>query len=117
LIEYFTPILSGRHTKETSPFSRGSLAHDSRIPMTIAALLSLLAATAGASPSSIPNLELATVELATAVDVPQGRPQKGKNGPGGGTPEPASMLLLVGSAVGYGVYRLRRGKTGPTDVR
>ncbi len=28
--------------------------------------------------------------------------------PGAGTPEPATMLLLAGGALGYGAYRLRR---------
>jgi len=29
----------------------------------------------------------------------------------GGTPEPASMLLLAGGAIGYGVVRYRRKRT------
>jgi hypothetical protein len=28
--------------------------------------------------------------------------------PGSGTPEPATMLLLAGGALGYGAYRMRR---------
>lgn len=28
--------------------------------------------------------------------------------PSGGTPEPATMLLLAGGALGYGAYRMRR---------
>ncbi len=31
-------------------------------------------------------------------------------GPSGGTPEPGSILLLVGSALGYGAWRLKRNK-------
>ena len=30
--------------------------------------------------------------------------------PSGGTPEPATMLLLVGGALGYGANRLRRAR-------
>lgn len=32
--------------------------------------------------------------------------------PGRGTPEPATLLLVAGSVVGYGVMRLRRRKDG-----
>jgi hypothetical protein len=32
--------------------------------------------------------------------------------PGAGTPEPATMLLLAGGALGYGAYRLRRKNGG-----
>lgn len=54
-----------------------------------------------------------------AVDaLPQG-PTVSSNGiatrgaaPGGGTPEPATMLLLAGGALGYGAYRMRRPRNG-----
>jgi hypothetical protein len=44
---------------------------------------------------------------------PSGKPPTSL--PGSGTPEPASMLLLFGSAVGYGVYRLKQGKRPTRD--
>jgi hypothetical protein len=59
---------------------------------------------------------------ATAVD-PQGGSSLTSSGtssrthsPGAGTPEPATMLLLAGGALGYGAYRLRRRNTdAPKD--
>lgn len=49
-----------------------------------------------------------------AVVEPQGPPMqfnpKGSAAPSGGTPEPGSILLLVGSALGYGAWRLKRNK-------
>lgn len=36
--------------------------------------------------------------------------------PGGGTPEPATMLLLAGGALGYGAYRMRR-KNGSDEAK
>jgi hypothetical protein len=43
---------------------------------------------------------------------PQGPTMSGRSSrtapPSGGTPEPATMLLLAGGALGYGAYRMRR---------
>lgn len=53
-----------------------------------------------------------------AVLAPQDFPAgKGSSSPSGGTPEPTSMLLLVGGAVGYGVYRLKRAKSQDSQER
>jgi hypothetical protein len=49
-----------------------------------------------------------------AVRVPQGfgsTPGKGGGAlPGGGTPEPTGLLLLVGGALGLGGYRLKNAR-------
>ncbi len=42
---------------------------------------------------------------------------RGGRPPSGGTPEPASILLLVGGALGYGAYRLKRAKERPPQDR
>ena len=77
---------------------------------------------------------LATLNAATPIEPalePQGRPApssaagarpRNDSGaaPGAGTPEPATVLLLAGSALGYGAYRLGRRKPAnvtPTDER
>lgn len=71
--------------------------------------LAFLGADAGASPATAPNST-----PAITVEVPQGPPMqfnpKGSAAPSGGTPEPGSMLLLVGSALGYGAWRLKRSR-------
>ncbi len=56
---------------------------------------------------------------------PSGNPNRGtgkpSGPPSGGTPEPTTLLLLAGGAVGYGVLRLTRrkqadrGDTGGSD--
>lgn len=40
------------------------------------------------------------------------RAPAGRGGPqpGGGIPEPATMLLLAGGALGYGAYRMKRAR-------
>lgn len=49
------------------------------------------------------------------VQPPSGRASgggTGYSGPGGGTPEPAMLLLLAGAAAGYAVHRNRRRTAG-----
>lgn len=50
-------------------------------------------------------------------EVPAAGPGRGGRPPSGGTPEPASILLLVGGALGYGAYRLKRAKERPPQDR
>jgi hypothetical protein len=53
----------------------------------------------------------ASLATPAAVVAPQDFPaSRGSSSPSGGTPEPTSMLLLAGGAVGYGMYRLARAK-------
>lgn len=69
-------------------------------------IVSLLLAI-GFAPASV-DFSVATP---AAVVAPQDFPaSKGSSSPSGGTPEPTSVLLLAGSAVGYGMYRLARAK-------
>lgn len=75
-------------------------------------LLSLLGAEA--SPSPVPTLH-ALVGLPAYASAPQQSPKpvqfkSGSSSPTGGTPEPGSILLLVGGALGYGAWRLQKRK-------
>lgn len=65
-------------------------------------------------PSAPASLELVVPVVVAPQDFPAG---KGSSSPSGGTPEPTSMLLLVGGAVGYGVYRLKRAKSQDSQER
>lgn len=66
-------------------------------------------------PSAPVAFDLAPVAVVIAPqDFPAGR---GSSSPSGGTPEPTSVLLLVGGAVGYGVYRLKRAKSQDSQER
>lgn len=51
------------------------------------------------------------VDAAAPQDV---RTPAGRGGPqpGGSIPEPATMLLLAGGALGYGAFRLKRSRNG-----
>lgn len=80
-------------------------------------LLALCFLMAGESPVSSPSgpRELPVNSAAVVVSPPQGvtergRVLKGPNSPqSGGTPEPVTVLLLAGGALGYGFLRMRRG--------
>jgi hypothetical protein len=66
------------------------------------------------------ELSLLAALAASSIAAPAVDPQGGSSSlsyggsssrspsPGSGTPEPATMLLLAGGALGYGAYRLRR---------
>jgi hypothetical protein len=56
---------------------------------------------------------------AGTVPVPQGltAPSRGGSLPSGGIPEPATILLLMGGAVGYGAYRWKQARTGSQKER
>lgn len=58
-------------------------------------------------PSAPITFEVSVPAIRAPQDFPAG---KGSSSPSGGTPEPTSMLLLVGGAIGYGAYRLKRAK-------
>jgi hypothetical protein len=55
---------------------------------------------------------LTALPMTSVNDGPQGPTSSGRSSrtapPGSGTPEPATMLLLAGGALGYGAYRMRR---------
>ena len=65
-------------------------------------------------PAAPVSFDVATPVVVAPQDFPAG---KGSSSPSGGTPEPTSMLLLVGGAVGYGVYRLKRAKSQDSQER
>jgi hypothetical protein len=65
-------------------------------------------------PAAPAALEVTVPVVVAPQDFPSG---KGSSSPSGGTPEPTSMLLLVGGAVGYGVYRLKRAKSQDSQER
>ena len=44
------------------------------------------------------------------IATPTNAPVVGGEGPAGGTPEPATILLVTGAAAGYGALRMRRRK-------
>lgn len=79
------------------------------LPMILIPFLSLVGHVA--LPAAAPTVAV----VAEVRSVPQGYgsvPATGRGGalPGGGTPEPTSVLLLVGGAVGYGVHRLLKAR-------
>lgn len=50
------------------------------------------------------------------VCMQDGAPRRPASPPGGGTPEPATLLLMAGGVLGYGALRLgRRSKAGKAD--
>jgi hypothetical protein len=74
-------------------------------------LLALLGAEA--SPAMASALHTPAPPLVTAVPQQSPKPVQFKSGsssPTGGTPEPGSILLLVGGALGYGAWRLQKRK-------
>jgi len=66
----------------------------------------------GADASSLPLTNASPI--ATVQQAPQGlggvQFKGGSSSPTGGTPEPGSILLLVGGALGYGAWRVQRKK-------
>jgi hypothetical protein len=70
-------------------------------------LIALLGVDAGAA-ATVSAGALRPVAAATPQAPPVLQFKQNKPSPSGGTPEPASMLLLVGGALGYGAWRLRR---------
>lgn len=65
-------------------------------------------------PAVAASVDVTVPAIVAPQDFPAG---KGSSSPSGGTPEPTSMLLLVGGAVGYGVYRLKRAKSQDSQER
>lgn len=62
--------------------------------------------------SAVPAAALAPVVIEAVLPQNPNRPTPGRRNPlpGGGTPEPMTMLLLAGGALSYGALRLRRRK-------
>lgn len=85
--------------------------------MIAATILAAILGTASLPAASIPSFQnpgysaasAGTRSPAAGSNLPN-MPNRGNALPGGGTPEPASMLLLVGGALGYGAHRLRRAR-------
>ncbi|MBL8726113.1 MAG: PEP-CTERM sorting domain-containing protein [Planctomycetes bacterium] len=87
--------------------------------MILASLVCMLSAGAA---HAAPLERAILLDCAThAVAVPQGQDDTGSgkggqsNPPSGGTPEPASLLLLAGGALGYGAVRRLRKRNGKPD--
>ena len=78
---------------------------------------------ASATPAAAPEAALAAgIRLSAPVPQEPARPTSHQpasySEPSGGTPEPATMLLLAGAAAGYALHRLprrRNGSAAPTQ--
>lgn len=87
--------------------------------MILASLVCLLSA--GAAHSAPLERAVPLDCTAHAVAAPQGQDDTGRgkggqsNPPSGGTPEPTSLLLLAGGALGYGAVRRLRKRNGTPD--
>ncbi|MCU0862438.1 MAG: PEP-CTERM sorting domain-containing protein [Planctomycetes bacterium] len=66
---------------------------------------------ASPSASTLPQITPQGVPAKPPAPVIPTAPIRGSMPVSGGTPEPASMLLLVGGALGYGAHRLRRARS------
>lgn len=76
-------------------------------------LLGLLSAEASPSVAVTAAHALVTLPPRAAAQHQNPKPVQFKSGgssPTGGTPEPGSILLLVGGALGYGAWRLQQRK-------
>lgn len=83
------------------------------------ALTTMCLLMSGTASDAAPSVFAAPIAVASTLGVaPQGAQDRGKHikgrgpGPAGGTPEPVSVLLMAGGALGYGFLRLRRGAAG-----
>ncbi len=79
-------------------------------------LLELLLCCSPMAPVPAPVVEADAI----AAPAPQGRGRRPNSPPSGGTPEPTTLLLLAGGALGYGALRLARRKqatAAPTDEK